>query len=426
MDCSAEPLRGWPPQGRDKPRQPREATRSKLGKKTKRHGLTPWLAAAFVSLVTVNPTGPAAALEVGDVRQGYVEINGRQVLLPGGEWIVAGTGRNGIVKGVAGAFGTIDSAVLFNIGAGRVQAMVEINTNSISVTEGWGTTKACGEEDALARFNLYRTAIDGLCFFVAKTSVSAATKDGPVAWRAATKLAADRGLSVSETWLTVGYRVSNRYDIIDARFHFDGLSLGALAPGRSDWTKSAVQGDPKKFAVVNGLNAWAGLMAELFESGLHGRLRMRLRGASVPHPLAGSKQEDLNPEIIGRAGKAARKRALDRLVKEEVIVAEDLAAYRAAVEDVAPPPTIEDYYTNLAQKTASFNLFRVSVDYLLAFLVTANPAVSGYITASIVFFHSIAQVLNDMSWDSYIAGQQRDGSELVEFHYIGTPWAPAS
>lgn len=142
--------------------------------------------------------------------------------------------------------------------------------------------------------------------------------------------------------------------------------------------------------------------------------------------MAGSKQEDLNPEIIGRAGKAARKRALDRLVKEEVIVAEDLAAYRAAVEDVAPPPTIEDYYTNLAQKTASFNLFRVSVDYLLAFLVTANPAVSGYITASIVFFHSIAQVLNDMSWDSYIAGQQRDGSELVEFHYIGTPWAPAS
>lgn len=392
----------------------------------KRHGLGHWLAAAFVALAAMSVTAPGAALEVGEVMEGYVEIHGRQIPLPGSQWVVAGTGRNGVVRGVAGAFGTIDNAILFNIDGGRIRAIVEINTNSISVTQGWGATEACDDGDVLARFNLYRTAVDGLCFFVANTSIAASTTDGPAAWRSATELATNRGFNISEYWLTVGYRVSNRYDIIDARFHFDGLTLGAMAPGLSEWTKSAVQGKPDKFAVVNALNAWAGLMAELFESGLYGRLPMRLRGASVPHPLAGYGAGDLDPDAIGRASKAVRKQTLDRLVKEKVIAAQDLSAYREAVDEVAPPPTIEDYYANLAQKTASFNMFRVSVDYLLAFLVTANPAVSGYITASIVFFHSIAQVLNDMSWDSYIAGQQRDGSELVEFHYISRSREPIS
>ena len=80
---------------------------------------------------------------------------------------------------------------------------------------------------------------------------------------------------------------------------------------------------------------------------------------------------------------------------------------------------VRDYYKALAAKAASYNVFRVSVDYLLAYIVTANAAISGYITASIVFFHSIAQVINDVAWDNYIKGQQRDGSELVEFHYLG-------
>jgi uncharacterized membrane protein len=91
-----------------------------------------------------------------------------------------------------------------------------------------------------------------------------------------------------------------------------------------------------------------------------------------------------------------------------------------------PPPTTEDYYKSLAAKTASYNFFRVSVDYLLAYIVTSDATISGYITASIVFFHSIAQVINDVAWDSYINGQQRDGSELVEFHYIGRATPPAS
>ena len=372
---------------------------------------------------------PASAIEVGEVATGYAEINGRQVPLPDGEWTLAGKARNGVISGVAGAFGTIDSNVLFKIDSNRVRGIVEINTNSISVNEGWGTTHSCSAEESLARFNLYRTAVDGLCFFINQTVAPINDKDGPKAWHQAIALAKERGLVVPETWLTIGYRISNRYDIMDARYHLDGLELEGNAPGRSTWTKDAVESDPEKQKAVMALNAWAGLVAEFFESGLRGRLPERLKGLSVPRPLVVDNQkaaEKVDPNTVGLASKKARKIMLDRLVAQGVIAADDLEAYLAAVENTAPPPTTEDYYKTLVAKTASYNFFRVSVDYLLAYIVTTNAAISGYITASIVFFHSIAQVINDVTWDNYINGQQRDGSELVEFHYIGLAPEPTS
>jgi uncharacterized membrane protein len=382
-----------------------------------------------MAVLAANPGATVLALEVGEIASGFAELNGRQIPLPDGDWTVAGKAQNGVVTGIAGAFGTIDSDVLIKIEANRVRGVIEINTNSISVNEGWGTTHACAAEESLARFNLYRTAVDGLCFFVNETVAPIDDKSGPKAWHQAIALAKERGLVIPEEWLTIGYRISNRYDIIDARYHLDGLELGGNSPGRSDWTKGAVESDPNKKKTIMALNAWAGFVAEFFESGLRGRLQERLKGLSVPRSLAFDSQkyiENVDPSTVGLASKKARKLQLRRLVEEGVVSAGDLEAYLAAANETMPPPTTEDYYKSLAAKTASYNFFRVSVDYLLAYIVTSDATISGYITASIVFFHSIAQVINDVAWDSYINGQRRDGSELVEFHYIGRATAPTS
>ncbi|MDF1792568.1 MAG: hypothetical protein P1U88_11695 [Thalassobaculaceae bacterium] len=367
----------------------------------------------------------ATALEVGETLSGYAELQGRQVPLPDGDWTVAGMGNNTIVSGVAGAYGTIENAVLLQLNGDKVRGIVEINTNVISVTEGWGTTDACRRDGVLAKLNLYRTAVDGFCYFVTETT-RPATVGGTDAWQAAKAFAAERSYALPQEWLTVGFRLSNRQDILDARYHFDGLELGTLAPAIAVWTPESVVADSNKYAVVNDLNAWAGLTSELFESGLLGRLAEKLHGRSVPQPLALVEDGTVDPSAIGRASNAARKRALEELAADGVIRQDDLAAYFAAVDNTAPPPTIENYYQTLVAKMISFNLFRVSVDYLLAFIVTVNAAVSGYITASIVLTHSMAQIANDVAWDSYIAGQRKDGSELVEFNYIEQAAEPVS
>ena len=367
----------------------------------------------------------AHALEIGESVSGYAELRGRQIPLPEGDWVVAGIGHNAVVSGVAGAYGVIDNAVLLQLNGSKVRGIAEINTNAISVTEGWGTTATCLRDDVLAKLNLYRTAVDGFCYFVTETR-NLAGDGGSEAWRAARAYAAAEGFALPEEWLTVGFRLSNRHDILDARYHFDGLELGTLAPSIADWSPQTVVDDPAKYAVVNDLNAWAGLTSELFEAGLRGRLAEQLHGFSMPQPLAVVEGESVDPGAIGRASEAGRKRALQQLAAEGVIRQDDLDAYLTAVENVAPPPTLENYYQSLIAKTISYNLFRVSVDYLLAFIVTANAAVSGYITAAIVVTHSMAQVANDVAWDSYIAGQRKDGSELVEFNYIQQPAEPVS
>lgn len=374
--------------------------------------------------LTLSAAG-AQALETGEVLTGYAELRGRQVPLPDGEWTVAGMGHNSVVSGVAGAYGAIDNAVLLQLNGNKVRGVVEINTNAISVTEGWGTTDACLRDDVLAKLNLYRTAVDGFCYFVAETRRPAGV-GGTDAWQAAQAYAAENGFALPQEWLTVGFRLSNRHDILDARYHFDGLELGTLAPSIAVWSPETVVADPAKYAVVNDLNAWAGLTSELFETGLRGRLAERLHGFSVPQPLVLVEDGSVDPSAIGRASKAARKRALQDLADEGVIREDDLGTYFSAVDNTAPPPTLENYYQTLVAKMISFNLFRVSVDYLLAFIVTVNAAVSGYITASIVVTHSMAQIANDLAWDSYIAGQRKDGSELVEFNYIQQPAEPVS
>ncbi|WP_156907207.1 hypothetical protein [Thalassobaculum salexigens] len=377
-----------------------------------RHGRALLLIALSLTLWTTA----APALEVGETLTSYAELRGRQVPLPGGDWTVAGLGNNTIVSGVAGAYGTIENAVLLQLNGDKVRGIVEINTNVISVTEGWGTTDACLRDGVLAKLNLYRTAVDGFCYFVTETTRP--VSGGTDAWKAAKAFAAERGYAMPQEWLTVGFRLSNRHDILDARYHFDGLELGTLAPSVTVWTPETVVEDANKYAVVNDLNAWAGLTSELFESGLRGRLDDKLHGLAVPQPLAVVDDGSVDPSAIGRASKAARKRALEDLAADGVIRQDDLAVYFAAVDNTAPPPTLESYYQTLVAKMISFNLFRVSVDYLLAYIVTVSAAVSGYITASIVVTHSMAQIANDLAWDSYIAGQRKDGSELVEFDYI--------
>ena len=116
-------------------------------------------------------------------------------------------------------------------------------------------------------------------------------------------------------------------------------------------------------------------------------------------------------------GRAARIAAQDELAATGATSAADRAAYLKAIMAVPPPPTPDDYYRLLGAKVVSFNFFRVSVDYILAFVVTVNTLVSGYITATIVATHSVAQVFNDMWWDNYIATQAN--SNTVDFVYIG-------
>lgn len=377
-------------------------------------------------------SGAAWALQVGSDVSGEAELAQRQIPLPEGEWTVAGVGTNTLVSGDPGAFGTIENAVLVRTGSdGAIDAVIELNVNRLSVQGGWGVAAACTKTVSLSAVAFYKTKVDGFCLFVAPTDLGVPNAPGPDAWTEVRSILHADGATPSPTWLTVGYRVSDRGDVLDVRYHFDPKALG-LEPVTGDaWTLESVLQTPDRYAALNQLNAWGGLAAGLVEDGFRGALDGRMTEAPLPNPwevpaarvtAVDDKQDAAAPAAaapIGQVSPSARIQALDALLAKGAISPEDHAAYMGAIrsENEKAPETATDYYSTLWAKVVSYNFFRVSVDYLLAFVVTVNSLISGYITAAIVATHSVVQVFNDMWWDSYILSTTK--GETVDFVYIG-------
>lgn len=366
-------------------------------------------------------TAPAAAAEVGQTTTARVEILNRQVPLPTGEWTVVGRGTNSLTSGDPGAYGTIENAILARRTQGRIDALVEINVNRLPVAGGWGVAGDCTRTDGLAAVAFYKTPVDGFCMFAVPTAIGDPSAPGPAAWSAARPQLLEGG-PPSAVWLTLGFRISDRRDVLDVRYHLDPRLLGFRSTSARDWTVEAVLAAPERYSAVNQLTAWGSLAAGLVQNGFHGAMSKAAPPLPNPWEIAPPKDPITNgaaAQSMVKHSRSQRLAALDELVAAGAISAADHQAYLKAIEGEAPPPSPDDYYRLLGMKVVSFNFFRVSVDYILAFVVTVNSLVSGYITASIVAFHSVAQVFNDMWWDNYIAAQTKSATSTTDFVYIG-------
>jgi hypothetical protein len=363
---------------------------------------------ALTSLLGCLAAAPSEAQRLGASVSGHIVIDGKQVPLPRGEWTVAGQGVQDFDLPELGAFGAVHSVVLFQQVGQRVVAIAEINTNAVAVNDGWGRTRACARGHQFLLVTRYRTGWDTSCFFVQPTRL---TEAGPAAWHAARRLAAAARLALPEVALSAGFRLSDRQDIVDLRFHFDPALFGA-ALADSNWSAAAVRDDPARLDAVQRLAAWA--------LGFDGRIAPGLRNA-----LAGPPAEmPQNAAFITEAPQVDGKlRALEQLLTDRTITrAEYLRQARNAVREV---PVLVEHTTGLpvsVQKNISFRLFGSSVDYLLAFVVTLDSPLSAAITASIVASHSVIFVLNDNYWEDYWARRTtRDANRIVDFMYIGEP-----
>src|SRR3546814_320272 len=296
----------------------------------------------------------------------------------------------------------------------------DVCSSDLPVTGGWGVAADCTRDGGLATVAFYKTPVDGFCMFVVPTAVGDPSAPGPAAWSGVQPLLQEGG-APSPVWLTVGFRVSDRRDVLDVRYHLDPQRLGLRPLQASEWALEPVLAAPERFAAVNRLTPWGSLAAGLVEDGFRGA--MSEGATALPDPWEMAVPDEPAPAAAGgpsgRAALPPRLAARDARVESGTISAADHAAYLEAIGDAPPPPSPDDYYRLLGMKVASFNCFRVSVDYVLAFVVTVNSLVSGYITASIVAFHSVAQVFNDMWWDNYIANKTANSADRVDFVYIG-------
>jgi uncharacterized membrane protein len=349
-----------------------------------------------------------------------MDLGAKQIPLPAGDWILAGHGTQPFEMPALGAFGAIETAILFLVRGDHIRAVLEINANAIPVNDGWGRTAACqGDQPKFLLITRYKTGWETSCLFVRATRFDGASA-GPKAWEQARGFAKQAKLAMPVNWLTAGFRVTDRQDIIDARYHFDpALILGSAAAsfhGAADWTAAAVNDDPLRRSAVEMVSAWA----SGFDAWLERGLRNQIDGASGPLPEVAA-----YTTIAPFAD--AKLRDLDRLYREGRIGADSyLAQSQAAVTEV---PVFQEPTTgllsNAVKKNLSFRSLGTFVDYGIAYFVTAANTASLGIALTLNATDSVWFVLNDQYWDRHNAKlNTHDSERVIDFVYIGEGATP--
>jgi hypothetical protein len=118
------------------------------------------------------------------------------------------------------------------------------------------------------------------------------TPTSPSAWKAAAAYSIANGLVPPGEWLMAGYRLSDRFDVLDVRYHFDPTLQGTAA--------GPAEPDDGGGAAAAGLGTWLNRMREPvrlgFENGLAGVAPMPMpwtEAAELPSPVTVAKLDRL-------------------------------------------------------------------------------------------------------------------------------------
>ena len=200
-----------------------------------------WLllaASALPAMLATLPAWPAQS-----PLRGTLSVQGRQVPLPEGGWVQAGS---------ASAADGVVSVALLQLRDGAVEAGVLVQASPLGIAPGWGDDPACTRTDLpFARIH-YRSDHDGSCAYVTQVGQPASGEAVDAAWHSAMRTAAAQGWTLPPAWRIVVVRVTAPVSGVQVRYAFARDAAG----------------EPSAAALV----AWAPAAWEQVERGLHNQL----------------------------------------------------------------------------------------------------------------------------------------------------------
>ena len=346
---------------------------------------------------------------------GVLTIAGKQVPLPTGDWRVVGYRKMTIETGLInyGAYGVIHNLVLFKTSGGTVDALLDLNVNALPVNDGWGISKDCERQDFYAAIARYKSGWDASCLFLHHTQTAANDKTSR-AWNDAVTYARDKRLTLPQSWVTAGFRVATRSDVVDARFSFNpetrGLKASNGAWDQSPWHKSKFEADPAKVAFVAALATWAGPYAQHIEEGMKNRLLVK---DGYPMPFANAKPDDKSV--------ATRLKTLDKLYAEKAVSEEDYKAQREAIasgkaDEPIPQP---DAPTIAFWKTVAYRPMVSTANIFIDYYWVGSPFATGVLVILQILVNTTKFYFHEVAWERFVgAGSgKRDAPRTIDFTY---------
>jgi uncharacterized membrane protein len=328
------------------------------------------IAAGILGLAALTGPAGAAVPEIGTLLHDRLELAGKQVPLPAGDWLVAGTAIDAVSLDRWTPATEVQSVALLKVQDGAVAGAVLVHANSRSVPVGWGKTRLCSRADLpMARIHA-ESDHDVSCSFVAPVARDADPEAVAPAWRQARRLAEAKGWRLPGTWLMAGYRVADLRDVLDARYHFNPDVLAPSIPAdpatawsASPWIPEHIALDPARTAVIAALAGWTPGLQEPVELGFRNRMPA---DASIAMPML---------EVRSEA----------------------TAAAPAGTPSYVQPDALSLSFW----KTVTYRVLASATDLGVNYLFTGNFALSSSITAAGVFAFSGVYFLHESAWNLF-------------------------
>ena len=198
------------------------------------------------------------------------------------------------------------TAILLLRDGGRVQALMEVNTNDISVRGGW--EDPCGHDPIPPTERLrFRSQYDAACAGVAATDLDAS---GPLAWQEVRARIAREGLALPARMLTATALCADRQDFLDVRVHLrgvPGLDDASQQPALLDW--AAAYGTMLQQGLSRHLDGlvvdWPGRAALLQEAPVQERRLLRIEALRRAGAITAGKSRVQEAAVLEEAPMSA-------------------------------------------------------------------------------------------------------------------------
>ena len=255
----------------------------------------------------VKPTAAvaiaAAPRSDGVVRQ-VVSVEGKQVPLPDGDWILAGSGLTA-PSGQLPPTPSIASVALLRLRQDRVDAAILIQTNRQLARIKWSPATFCDRTDLYFAQVRYASDHDGSCAYAAyvRTETDTGARIDP-AWAMARRTAGAKGWQLPTAWVDVVFRITDPLDVVQVRYLFDPWGGNGPAPRRLSNAR------------IQSLIGWTGASWDVVEAGFRNRIddAPAFRMRDWPHsgdgglePTGAQPVLGQGPETIGQMGHLGAK-----------------------------------------------------------------------------------------------------------------------
>jgi len=210
---------------------------------------------------------------VGEPISNPLIVDKKQILLPPGQWIIAGVHPSRNTSGTR-----ILHLFLIDVKAGVLQHAVEIHTNMGSPThfQGWKADPACSYKGFLHLVT--NSSVEGEeCWWVNYWRMTTPPRKES-AWARALEYAKRKGIEFPTNCVTVGYRLADDSDFLNLYYCFSPEADGIVPPGRmpqnpSIWQVDRFDKDPKRAEYVDRLKRWGTSWLVQVRAGFKGELK---------------------------------------------------------------------------------------------------------------------------------------------------------